>query len=113
MNNDRFNFRFWNKRTKRYELTTFVISRDGDVYCWGSDVAEDDIIVYQCTGIRDANNILIYEGDIVQTITGAIGDVRWLNSGFVAVYSGNLITFSAVCGTMKVVGNIHDKEVEK
>lgn len=108
MNNDRFNFRFWNKDKKHYERTTFVISRDGDVYCWGSDVPEDDIIVYQCTGIRDANDILIYEGDLVQTITGARGYVRWINGGFCVVFRDGACC--AVCGTQKVIGNIHERK---
>jgi hypothetical protein len=113
MNNDRFKFRLWHNGDKKYhdaDYTSSKLGQDGRLWQYGNPEDEEEYTIEQSTGIRDANDILIYEGDIVQTITGAIGEVRWLNSGFVAVYSGHLITFGAVCGTMKVIGNIHERE---
>lgn len=70
MNNDRFKFRVWDCAEERYD-DGFVL--DPDAVLWYAQIGVDDeisnkdqYIVEQCTGLKDANGILIYVGDIVE-----------------------------------------------
>lgn len=73
MSNDRFKFRVWDKRKKRY-VDCYVIGDDGLAYqlhCAGEDsydlIPNEDVIIEQCTGLKDKNDKLVYEGDVVKT----------------------------------------------
>ena len=104
MNENRFKFRVFLKKKNRYAKETeynelFWISMDGrlfiddgydrpqfinypdDKYKEGPNNIED-FIVEQCTGMRDANNKLIYEGDIVAGNFTAAAKVQRDDSGF-------------------------------
>ena len=87
--NDRFKFRVWDKYIQSY-----IKENLGEEYVWIEDDGQlgaginDSCILEQCTGLKDKNGNLIYEGDIVEiTIFGSIGP----NGGYVdsdEIYKG-------------------------
>lgn len=141
--NDRFKFRVWDKGNKRYQGTQDwqpYLDTDGDVCFINTDDVrnyppENYFIIEQCTGLKDKNGKLIYEGDVVRfeivdndSVLGKTfericeicfgkGDYSY---SFVckndAYYHGYALLSSILCQeieSIEIIGNIHEQAEQK
>lgn len=126
--NDRLRFRAWHKPTKRlFKVWSFTPKHifedtpDGSTYIGNFD----DCVLEQCTGLKDVNGRLIYEGDIVKcNLSKNPGVIKWdqeMGALRLIIPPKPLFNSSlddAVEFDFKVIGNIHEnknllKEEEK
>lgn len=62
--NERFKFRIWDKIDKRFMSGS--VSIDCRKGCMAGNMPENKYVIQQCTGLKDRNEKLIYEGDIIE-----------------------------------------------
>ena len=98
---DRFKFRFWHTPSKKMldcygfnEHYTFADTLDG-IGTEYNPCKTSDCVLMQCTGLRDKNGKLIYEGDILRVNTGGrdtsgYGVVEYLQCGCKFIVTGYL-----------------------
>ena len=119
----RFKFRFWDKKEKEYFICGDIDheSRVFKAYpyrtynwCFG----DKNIVAEQCTGLKDKNGQLIYEGDILDNISiDEQYEVRWDEdtARFCCITDNEIYDFDNFDVTaFEVIGNIHEnKELDK
>ena len=118
--NDRFRFRAWNKEDKQM----YYDAQDTYDYMTGQPVIfaesfscllinEDTWIVEQCTGLKDKNGNLIYEGDVIKNKTMEYV-VKWENCYWI-VESKNNVNIGGFLDDFlhcEIIGNIHETKGE-
>jgi uncharacterized phage protein (TIGR01671 family) len=101
--NDRFKFRFWNKLRKAYENTY-------DLKCCEH---LDYVVPEQCTGLKDKNGKLIYEGDLIK-IDDDVAVINWSDyyARFMLESSEDIFDFErSYAEECEVIGNIHTENI--
>lgn len=118
MNQDRFKFRVWHRAIGRYlgyEDGACLIDSDGDMWL-NIGTKNDELvekpqppyIIEQCTGLKDCNGKLIYEGDVVFNEHRSQDRlvVTWRNGCFYAAKDNFFLLPD--WDSFTIIGNIHE-----
>lgn len=132
--NDRFKFRVWENSTKQYLNEEKFLSPSGELGFFVRSMGcphhrlfnnQEIFTIEQCTGLKDKNGKLIYEGDVITTADDDeipkeydIYCIKWAKA-----YSGEMFCAIDKKGELqdfyggiplleyaRIIGNIHDDQ---
>lgn len=123
---DRFKFRIWDVQNQKYHFLDLTKTTDiDDLAFFANDIVPDyneqvkcpdsncwALIIEQCTGLKDNNGKLIYEGDVLTHENIYDGHIKikvvFNTDGFYTEYlNGNPFNFLSSVKPLNVIGNIH------
>lgn len=108
-------FRAWDVEAKCYIEDPFLVDNFGQVYVVCEEASnrrgtclithKPNVILEQCTVIRDKNGKVICEGDIIRTSDEGIYKVRQIPTGAWRIGRDDLLVWADVS---EVIGNINE-----
>mgnify|MGYP002526414295 CR=1 FL=1 len=117
---DRFRFRVWDKDRKCFfNDDEVVIYPNGEVSFFNADYDFAEIVVNQCTGLKDKNGKLIYDGDLIKSPSNShvLEVFRYIDGTYMTreyrkdgQNELSVYQFIASDYGIEVIGNIHQNQ---
>ena len=118
MNHTRFRFRIWDNEIKEYLIGCFLVGGEmiHNAVDHESFLDTGNFVIEQCTGVKDTNDNLIYENDIVeQSPSRNKYKIIWIDTdcgwGLENAQTGFIRTMNCFDGDeLEIIGNIHEQK---